>query len=223
MTDRYRVAELAERASVSVDTVRYYQHRGLLDAPARDGRVAWYSEVHLAQLERIRELKRQGLPLETIGRILSGADPSEAALLAAVSGSSNRGLSLDEVAANSGVPVGILETLVTEGLLSPSSDGARYSEADVRAVRAGMTLLEAGVPLNDLLDLGRRYSRAVDDVADEAVELFNEHVRRPADTDTERVIEAFRRLLPAASTLVRHNFERAVLRSARQRLEDNPS
>jgi DNA-binding transcriptional MerR regulator len=221
MVDGYRVTELAERAGVSVDTVRYYQHRGLLDAPERDGRVAWYSGAHLSQLERIRELKDQGLPLETIGRVLSGADPSDAALLAAVSGTSGRSLTLDDVAVGSGVPVGILETLVTEGLLAPSADGGRYSDADVRAVRAGMELLEAGVPLQDLLDLGRRYSRAVDEVADDAVELFNRYVRKPADTDTERVIEAFNRLLPAASALIRHNFERAVLASARRRLEED--
>jgi len=221
MADGYRVAELAERAGVSVDTVRYYQHRGLLDAPERDGRVAWYSDGHLTQLGRIRELKDQGLPLETIGRVLSGADPSDAALLAAVSGPAGRSLTLDDVAAGSGVPVGILETLVTEGLLAPSADGGRYSEADVRAVRAGMELLEAGVPLQDLLALGRRYSRAVDEVAGEAVELFNRYVRKPADTDTERVIEAFNRLLPAASALIRHNFERAVLTTARSRLEED--
>lgn len=223
MTEGYRVSELAERAGVSVDTVRYYQHRGLLDPPARDGRVAYYCDEHLSQLDRIRELKAQGLPLETIGRILSGTDPTDAVLLSAVAGTTGRSLTLDDVAASTGLPVGILETLVAEGLLASSRDGGGYSDADVRAVRAGMTLLEAGVPLQDLLDLGRRYSSAVDDIAGEAVELFNRYVRRPADSDPERVIEAFNQLLPAASTLVRHNFERAVLEAARRRLEENPN
>ena len=223
MSEGYRVSELAERAGISVDTVRYYQHRGLLDPPVRDGRVAYYGDEHLSQLERIRELKDQGLPLETIGRVLSGADPTDAVLLSAVAGTTGRSLTLGDVAASTGVPVGILETLVAEGLLASGKDGGGYSDADVRAVRAGMVLLEAGLPLQDLLDLGRRYSSAVDDIAGEAVELFNRHVRRPADADPERVIEAFNQLLPAASTLVKHNFERAVLEAARLRLEENPN
>ena len=36
---RWRVEELARRTDVSVDTIRFYQKRRLLDPPARDGRV----------------------------------------------------------------------------------------------------------------------------------------------------------------------------------------
>ena len=36
---RYRVEQLAAACDVSVDTVRYYQSRGLLPAPEREGRV----------------------------------------------------------------------------------------------------------------------------------------------------------------------------------------
>ena len=38
----YRVEELAASAGVRVDTVRFYQGRGLLPAPRREGRVAFY-------------------------------------------------------------------------------------------------------------------------------------------------------------------------------------
>ena len=67
-----RVEELAERADVSVDTIRFYQKRQLLDPPAREGRVAWYGADHLDRLARIRELRAQGLTLALIGRVLSG-------------------------------------------------------------------------------------------------------------------------------------------------------
>lgn len=230
MDDSFRVQEVAEAAGVSVDTVRYYQHRGLLPAPERRGRVAFYSPSHVARLKRIAELKSQGLPLDTIGRVLSGADPSDAILLSAVAGSGEARLSLDDVAEAAGVPVGLLESLATEGLLLPRAENGeqRYSQADVRAVRAGLTLLEAGVPLSALLGLGRRYSESVDGIAEEAVSLFNEYVRKPALEDgsapaAEQVLEAFNRLLPAASALVRHNFERAVLAAARRRIGEKGS
>ena len=51
----YRVEELARAAGVPVDTLRFYQARGLLPAPRRRGRVAVYDEDHGARLRRIRE------------------------------------------------------------------------------------------------------------------------------------------------------------------------
>ncbi|MGZ8765432.1 MAG: MerR family DNA-binding transcriptional regulator, partial [Acidimicrobiia bacterium] len=39
---RFRVGELADRCDISVDTIRFYQKRGLLPPPDRVGRVGWY-------------------------------------------------------------------------------------------------------------------------------------------------------------------------------------
>ena len=79
-----RVEELALAAEVSVDTVRYYQGRGLLTPPSRRGRIALYGQEHVERLERIRQLQGQGLSLAAIGRLLSGElDPPPARLTAA--------------------------------------------------------------------------------------------------------------------------------------------
>ncbi len=229
--ERYRVEELAAAADTSVDTIRYYQHRGLLDAPAREGRVAYYSDAHLSRLQRIRQLKDQGLSLATIGRLLSGSiHPADAALVTAVAETGDRGrMTLEEVAAETGVAMPLLESLVGEGLLVPEDPEAErpYGENDVQAVRAGLTLLEAGVPLSQLLELGRKHNTAMDEVAEAAVAIFDEFIRRPArDEDDpelarEHVIEAFDRLLPAASALVRQSFERALLQAARRRIDES--
>ncbi len=48
-----RVEELARRADVSVDTIRFYQKRRLLPPPRRDGRIAWYGVGHVERLARI--------------------------------------------------------------------------------------------------------------------------------------------------------------------------
>jgi DNA-binding transcriptional MerR regulator len=69
---RMRVEELALQADVSVDTIRYYQKQGLLPAPGRDGRLAWYSSDHLERIARIKELQRRGFTLAVIRRFLSG-------------------------------------------------------------------------------------------------------------------------------------------------------
>src|ERR687890_1297720 len=84
---RSRVDEVAARSGLSVDTVRFYQSKGLLGQPERDGRIAWYSDAHLERLERVKTLKQRGFTLDFIRRLLAGElDPIDAALAAAVSG-----------------------------------------------------------------------------------------------------------------------------------------
>ncbi len=67
-----RVEELAGKAGVSVDTVRFYQKQRLLPPPVREGRVAWYTPDHLARMDRVKELRRRGFTLAVIRRFLDG-------------------------------------------------------------------------------------------------------------------------------------------------------
>ena len=81
-----RVEELAGRAGVSVDTVRFYQKQRLLPPPVREGRVAWYTGEHLARMARVKELRRRGFTLAVIRRFLDGElDRADEPLVAAVS------------------------------------------------------------------------------------------------------------------------------------------
>src|SRR3954463_3926412 len=109
--ERWRVEDLARRADLSVDTIRFYQKRRLLPAPEREGRVAWYGPEHVERLARIRELRGQGLTLALIGRMLTGElDPTDAPLAAAVvaadgnAAATEEFLTLAELADRSGVP-----------------------------------------------------------------------------------------------------------------------
>jgi len=72
---RYRVDELAARCDVSVDTVRYYQTKGLLHRPGHEGRAAWYDDSHVERLTQIRDLKDRGFTLAMIARALRGELP----------------------------------------------------------------------------------------------------------------------------------------------------
>jgi DNA-binding transcriptional MerR regulator len=234
MLVRMRVEELAGRSGVSVDTVRFYQKQRLLPAPERQGRVAWYTADHLERMERVKELRRRGFTLAVIRRFLTGElDPADEPLAAAVAEAGagpgdEEFLTESELAERSGVPLPLIEAVSREGLLVPRlHDGQpRYTADDVRIVSAGLRLLQTGLPLPGLLELARRHHGAMRDVAAQAVELFDVSVRQPLraadlpeDEKADRLVEAFRALLPAVSELVAHHFRRVLLQVAQEHLE----
>jgi len=230
------VDELAATCGVSVDTVRFYQARGLLPRPDRDGRVAWYDEPHRERLDAIRELKAQGFPLAMIGRVLSGElDASGRALGLALAGplpgdetggGPDERLDLASLALRTGAPLALLQALEREGLLvGRGEDEQPYTTADAGTVFAGMALLAAGVPLSELLALARAHDDAMRAVADGAVDLFARYVRDPlragAGSDEEAsqdMVAALHAMLPAAESLVAHHFRRRLLAAARDRV-----
>jgi DNA-binding transcriptional MerR regulator len=226
--DDLRVEDLARTADVSVDTIRFYQKRRLLPPPVRDGRIAWYGGEHVARLARIRDLQARGFSLAVIRRLLDGElDAADEPLAAAVVGDDEL-LSLAELAARAEVPENVLDAVVQAGLLVPQQrdgvDGYRASDVDV--LRAGLRLLAAGFPLPDLLALGRRHHEMTRAVAEDAIAMFDEHVRAPlrdaniSDTErAERLVDAFRTLLPTATTLVAQHFRSVLLEVAQEHLE----
>lgn len=182
----YRVEELAERCGLTVDTIRFYQTRGLLPPPAREGRHAVYDDGHVERLERVRALKGQGFSLELIRRTLDGElDVAEQALAGALaadagSGEADEPLTREQLAERAGVPETLLEALEREGLLVPGTGEPAYDTGDLAAVQAGSALLQAGLPLSELLALAREHDQAMRAVAERAVDLFARFVRDPA-------------------------------------------
>jgi len=240
------VEQLAATCDVSVDTVRYYQSRGLLAAPEREGRVAWYGPEHVERIAEIRSLQGKGLTLAAIRRVVSGElGPADADLAAAVVAALGEGgdaatatttdseasgsLSLEEFSAASGVPASLIQAVEREGIrLGRRVHGEdRYTEADIDLVRTALRLLEFGLPLPDLLGLARDADAAMRSLAVRAVDLFDEHVRKPIrdtagddERAAEQMVEAFRGLLPAVTTLVSHHFRRVLLETAEAEIEE---
>ena len=65
------IGGLAKAAGVGVETVRYYQRRGLLPEPARPrGEVRRYGEEDLRRLRFIRRAQAAGFTLAEIGELL---------------------------------------------------------------------------------------------------------------------------------------------------------
>jgi DNA-binding transcriptional MerR regulator len=231
---RYRVEQLAAACDVSVDTVRYYQSRGLLPAPEREGRLAWYGPEHARRIREIRSLQGKGLTLAAIRRVVAGelgmADADLAAAVAAERGTSDERelLSLEQFAQRSGVPASLVQAVEREGIRLGRVVGGqeRYSTADIEMVRVALRLLEFGLPLGELLALARQAHASMVSLAERAVELFDEHVRKPIrdtasseDQAADRMVEAFRELLPAVTDLISNHFRRVLLSTAEAHIE----
>jgi DNA-binding transcriptional MerR regulator len=229
------VEQLAAATDVSVDTVRYYQSRGLLEPPEREGRVAWYGPDHAERIREIRDLQRRGLTLAAIERIVNGRatrpddDLALAVAVARGDGDAPELVTLEEFAQRSGVPASLIQAVEREGIhLGRIVDGeARYTTADVEMVRGALRLLEFGLPLGELLALARDANEAMVSLARRAVALFDTHVREPirdtaadADQAAARLVEAFDTLLPAVTNLVANHFRRVLLAEAEHRLDD---
>jgi DNA-binding transcriptional MerR regulator len=231
---RYRVEQLAAACDVSVDTVRYYQSRGLLAPPERQGRVAWYGAEHATRIRDVRALQRKGLTLTAIKRVLDGQSGTPDGDLAAAvhaargDGAEDELLALEDFSQRSGVPASLIQAVEREGIkLGRTVDGEeRYTPADIEMVRAALRLLEFGLPLGELLALARETNVAMVRLAGRAVELFDEHVRKPirdtAGSDAaaaSQLVQAFDALLPAVTNLVANHFRRVLLAEAEERLE----
>lgn len=67
-----KIGELARRASVGIDTVRYYERQGLLRAPQRTAAgYREYDETDVVQLHFVRRAKSLGFTLVEIVELLS--------------------------------------------------------------------------------------------------------------------------------------------------------
>lgn len=65
------IGGLAKSAGVGVETVRYYQRRGLMPAPKGGGGVRRYGDQDVRRLSFIRSAQAAGFTLEQIGELLA--------------------------------------------------------------------------------------------------------------------------------------------------------
>ena len=226
-----RIDELAAATETTVDTIRFYQAKGLLASPRREGRVALYSDEHVERLKRIRDLKAKGFTLASIKRLLDGdLDEADVRLAETVVGATAKAgklMTLEELAQRTGVSATLLEAIEREGLIEAvEEDGRRlYTEADATTVARGLELLSAGLPLSELLSLARDHDRVMREIARRAVDVFIRFVRDPVIAQggdegdaAGKLVEAFNSMLPATADLVSRHFERLLIKEGLARL-----
>lgn len=88
------IARLAAAGEVGVETIRFYQRRGLLETPTRDGGIRRYGPGDVRRLRFIRQAQAAGFTLEQIRELLeldAGDDRARARAIA-----SERVAALDE-------------------------------------------------------------------------------------------------------------------------------
>jgi DNA-binding transcriptional MerR regulator len=182
--DGWTIDELARTFELPVSTLRMYQHRGLLPAPERRGRVAYYGDEHANRLRMLVALQERGFSLAAIKELLDGWQ---------------EGRSLDEVLGLAGdvwapeEPVVVEPAELTgrfpEGSITPElirraagsgmvrlTDDGRIELASGRYLDIGTRLVELGIPAAEVIDEYAHLRSACDDLAGRFTELFRRHL-----------------------------------------------
>jgi DNA-binding transcriptional MerR regulator len=176
------IDELAVTTGMTVRTTRYYASLGLLPAPVRRGRMAYYGPGHLARLELIRALQDHGFTLSAIERYLAGVpmDSSaeelavQRALLTAWKPGQWEVLSHAELEARAGRTLGEsdIDWLLRAGAL-------RRRGTDLEAlplVDLAMEALGLDLPIEAIEDANTAVRRHMSELADELTGVLESRV-----------------------------------------------
>ncbi len=239
----YRIDELARTAGTTVRNVRAYQDRDLLPPPRREGRVAWYSDAHVARLRLIAQFLERGYTLANIHELVaaweSGQDMGEwlgleAALTEPWSDQAPVTMTVEELASVFGtqadddrdVIAADIDRAIALGILEQR--GEEFVVHNPRLLRVGAELVTAGIPLTAVLELGQRLRADIDRVAAAFVELVTTHVFEPVGEpipaeEVPRLADIVRRLRPLAKDAVDSELADAMERHVAVELQNRLS
>lgn len=224
MSCAWRIDDLAHRAGVTVDTVRYYQREGLLPEGERAGRVKLYGPIHEERLERIRDLQGRGFSLAAI-RTLLDKDRSIVDGIFADQGERPT-YSLDELIERAGIDPGLCAALRASGLLRDPAEYGRdaYDGDDLDLVRAMAELHAMGIPTKAVVELGRIYAQGIEATQRDVVGLFTtggDLVWGPGELDHFQSVagHASTQILPLARHIVDYAHHRTIQRLALDAIE----
>ena len=220
----FRTEDLAREAGITVRTLRFYRERQLLPPPRREGRLAWYTEDHLARLRIIADLLERGHTLGGIAELLAaweeGRDVAallglEGAIAAPWSEEAPVPLTLAELDAAYGGQVDPSNLAEAVDLGYVQLDGGTASHISRRLLDASAALVAEGVPLAAVLEAARGVRASADALADLFVELVGKQLLGDLDArlsaeETVRLADSLARLRPVARTVVDVEFALAM-------------
>jgi DNA-binding transcriptional MerR regulator len=224
------VDELAARTGMTVRTLRFYASEGLLPAPHRRGRVAYYDAGHRMRLELVRTLQSHGYTLSAIQRVLEripdNASPAEYAVQSAVLApwlaEHTEQLDRAGLERRAGRPINEqqIDYLVSLGALERRSDGS-YLAAPA-ALGHAVELMDLPVPPEVLSESARIIDEHATAVANGLTELFARAIWGPyqrGEIDHDQVLAILERMRPLALQGLLGAFARAADEAAHRRLE----
>lgn len=224
----YRIEELASLTSTTVRSLQSYRNRGLLPPPRREGRVAWYSDVHVERLRLIADLISRGYSLAAIAELFDGLGRGEHIHdLLGVEAAADRATEAEvvtprQVAAVIGEGPDALTAAVEMGMFAPLDDADEGNPADrpyavllPENLRAGAALVGAGIPAEDVIAEGLRLRADAEAIADRFVGLAVDYVfERRADDgvpdDAASLTELATELVPYAGTVISEMVQAAL-------------
>jgi len=214
----FTIDALAAAAGLTVRTARYYASLGLLPPPERRGRVAFYSELHLARLQLVRALQDHGLTLSAIesylARIPIDAGVPELSLhrmsVLSWSAQPRERLTAAELETRAGRPLeaGEVDLMLGLGILVRIDD----SEFEVRpGFDATLGVLDLGISTDGIRAAGEAIDRHTQALATELTDIFARQVVAPFRAqgigDVETIVGRLRQLTLEAVT---SGFQRAA-------------
>ncbi len=212
-----RIDELARRAGLTVDTIRFYQREGLIPPAERAGRAKVYGQDHLDRLAQIRDLQARRFSLAAIKALLESERPE---LVDGIfSGEGSISYSLDDLVERSGGSADLAARLRTAGLLRDPAEFGRdaYDATDLDVLRAVVELERLGLPDDVLIELASIYVQGVEGMQREVLELFSGERGPSWDPDDLRTFQtrtaaSAGQLLPLVTRIVEYVHQRTLQR-----------
>ena len=107
---------------------------------------------------------------------------------------------------------------VDAGLIRPlSTDGEQFGIATLSMLKAGVELLDAGVPFDELIHLAVRHADHVESVAKDAVALFAKHLDETSTSSQTQLVED---IVPLVTELVAQHFRQTLIEQVGRHLLD---
>ncbi|MGQ0805269.1 MAG: MerR family transcriptional regulator [Actinomycetota bacterium] len=171
MPDQWRIDDLAHKAGVTVDTIRYYQRERLLPPAERAGRNKLYGPEHLHRLERIRELQCRRFSLAAIRALLEAERPG---LVEGIFGGEAATHTFDDLVEKTGIDRTLAGRLREAGFLRDPSEFGRdaYDGADLDVVSACAELAAAGMRDDVLVEVAAIYAQGIEAMQHQVLDVF---------------------------------------------------
>ncbi|MFI6101539.1 MerR family transcriptional regulator [Lentzea sp. NPDC051213] len=223
MPESLTVDELATRIGLPSSTIRMYQTKGVLHAPRRQGRVAFYDASHVERLTLVQRLQQRGFSLPAIAELITAREKGES--VAAVLGMGETEGPDDWVRIKVRdikhlIPMGDVQPRLLLRAMRLGLVRWKYGWPHARrwALEAGGRLAGLRVPSDDVMDSFTRLRTATDAVAADFVRLFErqfwpELARKAGD---ENQLENVRALLVELT----YTAETAVVGTLRESIRD---
>lgn len=227
----YTIDELAAKTAIPSRTIRFYQSSGVLPAPDKRGRVAFYGQAHIERLELIGKMQDRGLRMRAIKELVDRIDSGEVAL--------QEWLGLEEQLSSAWIDdaprvvsrseldellgprrPGFIAELVRAGTLEARTDDA-YLVPSPGLLRVAARLDDAGVSVEVATGASAILQRHLAKAARELAGYFAEHAGDGfglGDSVTG-ISEAFRELRSSGPESVRLIFAREMEQVLRKMVE----